>query len=96
MKKILAYIFPAHDRLTNTFSNRWHVDIPLFIGLLLVTLFGFILLYSASHSLLLIEKQALHIALAYVVMILLAQISPYTYQNGCHQKDKREQALERM
>ncbi|HXK55286.1 MAG: rod shape-determining protein RodA [Gammaproteobacteria bacterium] len=54
-----------------------HLDLPLLTGLILLCLYGLIVLYSASgqdsgH----IERQAIRLALAFTVMIVVAQIPP--------------------
>lgn len=57
-----------------------HLDFPLLFLLLILTFIGFAVLYSVSHqNLNLVINQAWHIALAYLVIFLLAQIAPNTY-----------------
>lgn len=54
------------------------IDAALLIGLLLLTAAGLAILYSAGDgSLPLLEKQAVRLLLAFMVMLLLAQISPH-------------------
>ena len=64
-------------------ANIWqflHIDIPLALALLCLTLFGFIILYSASNqSFALVEQQALHILIAVIIMLVFAQIPPRSY-----------------
>lgn len=58
-----------------------HIDVPLLASLLLLITLGLIILFSASNrSIAMIEHQLLHLCLALVVMFVLAQISPMTYQ----------------
>ena len=57
--------------------NRFHIDFPLFIGLLVLVLVGILVLYSAGQQdTRLIEHQLVRLAIAFVVMILVAQLSP--------------------
>lgn len=65
----------------NRFFIMLNIDAILLGLLLLLTILGFMVLYSVSHqNSHLVVKQAWHISLAYVVMILLAQINPEFYQ----------------
>jgi rod shape determining protein RodA len=72
--------------LTPTNPNRrqgllavFHIDLPLLVGLLLLCGFGLIVLYSASgENLAQVQRQAVRIALALVVMLAVAQVSPIT------------------
>ncbi len=64
-----------------SFSQYLHIDMPLFIGIMLLILSGLIILYSASsQNLQLVEQQVLHIGLGILLMVLFAQINPSTYQ----------------
>lgn len=63
--------------------HYWHyckMDTPLFLMLMGVSLFGLLMLYSASESTDLIFKQVLHFALAVGVMLIVAQIPPYLFR----------------
>ena len=61
--------------------QRWHIDLPLFVGLLVLIIVGLLTLYSADgQDLVLIQGQALKLLFATVVMLLLAQIHPQTYR----------------
>lgn len=53
------------------------MDIPLFLILIGISVFGLLMLYSASESLGLIFKQIAHFALAVSMMLVVAQIPPY-------------------
>lgn len=58
-----------------------HLDLPLFFGLLLLTLFGLVILYSAIHETpQLFERQVIGIILSFVALYGCAQIAPRTYQ----------------
>lgn len=61
-------------------AARFHVDIPLLLLLLLLTVYGLFVLYSASgQSMAAVVRQGRYFALAYVLMILSAQISLQRY-----------------
>ena len=54
-----------------------HLDLPLLTGLILLCGFGLMVLYSASsESLAQVQRQAIRLALACVVMLVVAQIPP--------------------
>jgi len=60
-----------------SFWWRLHIDVPLFVGLLVLISYGLLILYSASgESRLLIEKQLIRLALAFIIMIFMAQVPP--------------------
>lgn len=67
------------DRPGRGWFARIHLDLPLLLGLLLLCAFGLVVLYSASdHSLAQVQRQALRLALAFVALILVAQVPPAT------------------
>lgn len=63
-----------------TLLRKLHIDIPLFIGLVLACSLSFLILYSAGgqESAILI-RQATRIGLAFFVMILLAHVNPQQF-----------------
>lgn len=62
-------------------SERSHIDAPLLVLLLALTAFGLLVLYSASGQQLdVVMRQVRYFALAYVVMVMAAQISLRRYQ----------------
>ena len=66
--------------LTARLLRVLHLDTYLFISLVLLTMAGLAILYSAGdESLTLIQRQAFHLVLAFVVMIVIAQISPHQF-----------------
>ncbi len=71
---------------SNTFirkkwSHRLHIDIPLFIALLLLLTLGLFILYSATgQNMAIIYRQLTHIAIAIVLMLAIAQLRPQTIQ----------------
>lgn len=59
---------------------RFHIDVPLLFLLLVLTAYGLLVLYSASgQSIEAIIRQGRYFALAYVLMILCAQVGLQTY-----------------
>ncbi|MEM9254909.1 MAG: rod shape-determining protein RodA [Pseudomonadota bacterium] len=61
-------------------SQRLHIDVPLLVLLLALTLYGMFVLYSASgQSIAAVERQGRYFVLAYVVMIAAAQIGLQRY-----------------
>ena len=61
--------------------RKRHIDIPLFIGLLLTSLLSFVILYSAgSQDMDILMRQAGRVALAFVLMTLLAHVDPYQFK----------------
>ena len=64
-----------------TFLRKLHIDIPLFIGLLLACLLSLIILYSAgSQDMDVLIRQSGRVGLAFFLMILLAHIDPYQFK----------------
>lgn len=62
--------------------QRWHIDLPLLLGLLTLIIVGLVTLYSADgQDLLMVEAQAARLGLAMLVMFGLAHINPKTYQH---------------
>jgi rod shape determining protein RodA len=60
-----------------TFWECLHIDLYLFLSLTLLALSGLVILYSASNkSLLIIKSQTIHLGMAALVMIVIAQIHP--------------------
>ena len=56
---------------------RLHLDAPLILGLMLLLGYGLIVLYSAgSESAGLVERQMVRLGLAFIVMLVMAQIPP--------------------
>ena len=62
-------------------SERYHVDFPLLALLMALTVYGLVVLYSASgQSLSAVVRQSQYFVIAYIGMILAAQISMQRYQ----------------
>ncbi len=61
--------------------GKLHIDIPLFLALLLICLLSFVVLYSAGNKdIALLLRQAARVGLAFVFMTVLAHISPYQFK----------------
>jgi len=71
---------------SNTFirkkwSYRLHVDIPLFIALLILLTLGLFILYSATgQNMAVVYRQLTHIIIGIVLMLSIAQLRPQTIQ----------------
>lgn len=62
------------------FSRKLHLDIPLFLGVLILTILGLVILYSAEgQDLRFIAQQGGRFIVAYGLMFLAAQIPPHVY-----------------
>ncbi|WP_024372687.1 FtsW/RodA/SpoVE family cell cycle protein, partial [Vibrio natriegens] len=62
--------------------ERFHIDLPLLLGILALMAFGLVIMYSASgQSLAMMDRQAMRMVLSLVVMVVLAQLSPRTYES---------------
>lgn len=60
--------------------RKLHIDIPLFIALLLACMLSFLILYSAGgQKSVILVKQATRIGVAFVLMIVLAHINPRNF-----------------
>ncbi|WP_217521309.1 rod shape-determining protein RodA [Vibrio metschnikovii] len=63
------------------FFERLHIDLPLLLALLVVMGFGLVVMYSAGgQSLAMMERQAMRMVMALLVMVGLAQLSPRSYE----------------
>jgi len=66
--------------LIGTVLRKLHIDIPLFIGLILACALSFLILYSAGgQETAILIRQATRIGLAFFVMILLAHVNPQQF-----------------
>lgn len=60
-----------------SFTQRLHIDGPLLIGIIVLSLIGYVVLYSASdQDTDLIIRRSIHLAAALVVMFTVAQVPP--------------------
>ena len=71
-----------HERRERSLLNRLHLDGPLLLGLILIGLLGLAVLYSASGAEpAVIQRQLMRLGLAFVLMLILAQIPPEQYRS---------------
>ena len=71
-------VAPAKKDRRNGIADRLHIDLPLMLVLLLLSGTSLVILYSAGgQDLDLIMRQAVRLGIAFIIMILLAQIAPY-------------------
>ena len=60
-----------------TFSQRWHIDLPLLFGLIGLSAIGLFVLYSSGGSDgHLLGRQVVRMGVAFAVMVILAQVPP--------------------
>ena len=72
--------FERHSFFGN-FLRKLHVDIPLFVTLVLISILSFVILYSAGgQDLDVLIRQATRVGLAFGLMILLAHVEPYQFK----------------
>ena len=61
---------------------RLHIDLPLWIGIMLLSTIGMVVLYSAGDkSVDLLNRQFVRLFIAFIVMIAVAQIKPSTLKH---------------
>lgn len=61
---------------------RLHIDLPLWIGIMLLSAIGLVVLYSAGDkSMELLNRQMLRLFLAFLVMFAIAQVNPTTLKH---------------
>ncbi|ASF46731.1 rod shape-determining protein RodA [Methylovulum psychrotolerans] len=67
--------------ILGTILRRLHIDIPLFLGLILAASLSFIILYSAGgQDMGVLYRQAARMGLAFVLMTALAHVNPYQFK----------------
>jgi rod shape determining protein RodA len=72
--------FERHSFFGN-FLRKLHVDIPLFVTLVLISILSFVILYSAGgQDLDVLIRQAARVGLAFGLMVLLAHVEPYQFK----------------
>ena len=58
---------------------RFHIDLPLWIGIMLLSAMGMVVLYSAGDkSIELVNRQFVRLVIAFIIMLAVAQINPRT------------------
>ncbi|MFN3233941.1 MAG: rod shape-determining protein RodA [Gammaproteobacteria bacterium] len=78
---INAFSYQEQRSQTRSIWQKMHIDIPLLFALILLISYGIAILYSASsQSLTTLAHQGTHIAFAAILMLLVAQIPPHTYE----------------
>lgn len=61
---------------------RFHIDLPLLIGIFLLSAMGMVVLYSAGdQSVELLNRQFVRLFIAFIVMLAVAQINPITLKH---------------
>ena len=61
----------------NAFGERMHLDVPLLLGVLVLSAFGLVALYSAGgQDTDLVARQAIRMAVGFGLMFMIAQIAP--------------------
>ncbi|WP_261816847.1 rod shape-determining protein RodA [Vibrio gallicus] len=71
---------PATGKNRSLFE-RMHLDLPLILGILVLMGFALLIMYSASGmSMVMMEKQMARMLLSFCVMVILAQLTPRTYE----------------
>lgn len=71
----------ALQKRVKAFWHRLHLDIPLLMGVLLLTAFGLFILYSAgTENTALIYQQTTRFFFGFILMIIVAQIPPHKYK----------------
>jgi rod shape determining protein RodA len=74
-KALASTLNAMHDQ--RTLVQRLHMDIPLLLGLLLLSGIGLVVLYSAGgQDMDLLVRQGIRLAIAFTAMFTLAQVSP--------------------
>lgn len=64
------------------FFYRFHIDLPLWIGIILLSVMGMVVLYSAGDkSLELLNRQLVRLVIGFSVMIAIAQLNPLTLKH---------------
>jgi len=64
------------------FFYRFHIDLPLWIGIILLSTMGMVVLYSAGDkSVELLNRQFIRLFIAFIVMLAVAQINPATLKH---------------
>lgn len=67
--------------LLGTLLRKLHIDIPLFLALLLTALLSFVILYSAGgQDMGVLTRQAGRVGLAFAIMAALAHVDPYQFK----------------
>ncbi len=69
--------YTAANRRRYSLAESFHIDVPLMVGLLLTAALGLVILYSAGNqNEAIIYRQLTRLAVAFGIMIVIAQIPP--------------------
>lgn len=87
--KATSFVFIDHEpqshfrKSWNKFWRTLHLDVPLLLGILALTVFGLFILYSAGNkNAQVIFHQLGSLGSAFVLMFILAQIPPHKYRTA--------------
>lgn len=62
--------------------ERFHIDLPLLLGILVAMGFSLVIMYSASgQDIAMMERQGMRMILSIAIMLLLAQLSPRSFES---------------
>lgn len=71
----------SDDRRSQSIFYRLHIDLPLLLALIALSIISLFVIYSAGgQDIALVERQAARIAISFAVLFGLAQVSPLTLQ----------------
>ncbi|HLB43083.1 MAG TPA: rod shape-determining protein RodA [Gammaproteobacteria bacterium] len=79
----LKFKKPQNDIRYRTLWQYLHIDLLLFSFLLLLSMSGLFILYSAGEQKIQItEIQIMHVVLAFIILLIVAQVPPITWQRS--------------
>lgn len=82
MKNEMRHEYFQSPSLIGNLLRKLHIDIPLFLGLLLICSLSFVILYSAGgQDIAVLTRHASRMGLAMTLMIVLAHINPRQFQS---------------
>lgn len=82
MKNELRHEYFQSPSLIGNLLRKLHVDIPLFMGLMMIGVLSFVILYSAGgQDVALLLRHASRMGLAMLLMVVLAHVNPRQFQS---------------
>ncbi|MDT9587411.1 MAG: peptidoglycan glycosyltransferase MrdB [Candidatus Arsenophonus melophagi] len=64
------------------FYKKLHIDIPMLLIIVALTIYSIMLMWSASgQDIDMMQRKLIQIVIGFIVMLIMAQISPRTYEN---------------
>ncbi|MEY4719729.1 MAG: rod shape-determining protein RodA [Pseudomonadota bacterium] len=82
MKNELRHEYFQSPSLIGNLLRKLHVDIPLFMGLVMIGVLSFVILYSAGgQDVALLLRHASRMGLAMLLMVVLAHVNPRQFQS---------------